>query len=537
MSSDTSPPEGPDLALGVKLDSIADGAMMAGHVGEEAVLLVRRGDDIFAVGAACTHYGAPLADGLLVENTIRCPWHHATFCILTGEARRAPALDPLPCWRVERSGGLVRVRERLPRAVRPPAAAAPGSPERVVIIGGGAAGNAAAETLRNEGYRGRLTMLSADQAPPCDRPNLSKAFLAGDSGDSANILRPPDFYERREIDLRLESRATAIDTTTRVVLMEDGGCFHYDALLLATGAEPVRLELPGAHLPHVHYLRTVGDARSLVANAQTARRAVVIGASFIGLEAAASLRARGLEVAIVAPDRIPMERVLGPRIGSFIRALHERHGVSFHLGRRLISISDESVALDDDSILAADLVVAGIGVRPCLDLARTADLRIDEGVVVDAHLETDAAGVFAAGDIARWPDLLTGRSIRVEHWVVAERQGQIAARNMLGRRERFDCVPFFWTEQYDFSLAYVGHAETWDAVVIEGDLEARDCTATYYCAGHRQAAAFVHRDLAGVRTEIEFERVMKRRLRSEVNGRELADMERGSAEGEEADVT
>jgi apoptosis-inducing factor 3 len=511
MNAETTGASGPDLIAGVALDDIADGGMLVGHVGDDAVLLARRGDTVFATDAACTHYGAPLGEGLLVGDTVRCPWHHAEFCLRTGDALRAPALNPISCWRVERHDGKIHVREKLERAAQPASHAAAATLRSVVIVGGGAAGNAAAEMLRREGYAGRLTMLSADTAIPCDRPNLSKGFLAGTAPEEYIPLRSSEFYESREIDLKLNARVTAIDTAARSVRLADGSDYPYDALLLATGAEPVRLDIPGADLPHVHYLRTPADSRALVAKALASRRAVVIGASFIGLEVAASLRTRGLEVHVAAPESIPMERVLGGDIGAAVLKLHEDHGVVFHLRTVATSIDARGVTLKSGEIVDADLVVIGIGVRPALALAEQAGLTIDRGVVVDTYLRTSAPGIFAAGDIARWPDRLTGRNIRVEHWVVAERQGQTAARNILGRRERFDCVPFFWTEQYDFSLAYVGHAEQWGAVDIDGSLEAKNCTVTYRLGDEKLAVAVIHRDIEGLRAELEFEKTMAKR--------------------------
>ena len=445
---------GPDLTQGIELSRIPDGTMLLGHARGEPVLLVRRGTDVFAIGAVCTHYGAPLVEGLIVGDTVRCPWHHACFSLQTGEALRAPALDPVSRWRVEavrdrarqftpvdQPVGAVYVREKLASADRRPCSSAVGTPRSVVIVGGGAAGNAAAETLRREGYSGRITMLSADDSLPCDRPKLSKGYLAGTASEESNLLRSAKFYKDHEIDLHLGARVAAIDIGNGHVELADGSRHAYGALLLATGADPVRLEVPGGDLPHVHYLRTLADSRALVSKALASRRAVVIGASFIGLEVAASLRARNIEVHVVGPETIPMEKILGPEVGNFIRRLHEEHGVRFHLGTTATSIDERSVTLKNGENLQADLVVVGIGVRPVISLAERAGLAVDRGVTVDEYLETSVPRIFAAGDIARWPDRLTGERIRVEHFVVAERQGQTAARNILGRREAFRCRP------------------------------------------------------------------------------------------------
>jgi NADPH-dependent 2,4-dienoyl-CoA reductase/sulfur reductase-like enzyme/nitrite reductase/ring-hydroxylating ferredoxin subunit len=498
---------GPDFTQGVSLAALEDGAMLLGHAHGERALMARRGEEVFAVGAACTHYGAPLEEGLLVDDTVRCPWHHACFSLRSGEALRAPALNPVSCWRVELRDGIAYVREKIGRAKRSLSAAS-GLPQSIVIVGGGAAGNAAAEMLRREGYTGRLTMLSADEFIPCDRPNLSKGFLSGAMPDEFNPLRSEAFYREQRIDLKLKARVDSIDIANRHVQLMDGTRYAYDALLLATGAEPARLEVAGGNLPHVHYLRTLADSRALVESASTTQRAVVIGASFIGLEVASSLRARNIEVHVVGREACPMERILGADIGNFIRELHEAHGVTFHLSTTVASIEEHAVTLHNGERIAADLVVVGIGVRPSVELAEKAGLVIDRGVAVDEYLETSAPNIFAAGDIARWPDPLTGERIRVEHWVVAERQGQTAARNMLGRGERFDAVPFFWTEQYDFGLAYVGHAAHWDEAKMEGQLDgqARDCMVTYRRDGKMLAVAVVHRDLQGLHSEVELER-------------------------------
>ena len=448
MSEEKPKLSGPDFTKGVPLASIAEGRMLLGHADGEPALLARLGEEVFAIGAVCTHYGAPLERELLMDDTVRCQWHHACFSLRTGEALRAPALDPVSCWRIERRDGIVYAREKLAIAGRRPPRVDPGAPRAIVIVGGGGAGASAAEALRREGYSGSITMLSGDDSPPCDRPTLSKSFLAGAAAEETVPLRSAEFYRDHDIELKLNTRVVLIDTTGRYVHLEDGSQHPYDALLLATGAEPAPLDIPGAELPHVHYLRTAADSRALIAKALTSRRAVVIGASFIGLEVTASLRTRGLDVDVVAPEACPMERILGPQVGRFLQTLHEQHGVRFHLGMTATSIDEQGVTLKSGERLPADLVVIGIGVRPAISLAEQAGLAIDRGVTVDEYLQTSAPGVFAAGDIVRWPDRLTGERIRVEHWVVAERQGQTAARNILGARERFDCVPFFWTEQY-----------------------------------------------------------------------------------------
>jgi NADPH-dependent 2,4-dienoyl-CoA reductase/sulfur reductase-like enzyme/nitrite reductase/ring-hydroxylating ferredoxin subunit len=505
MSEQEKKLDGPDFAQGVALADIEEGGIILGHVASDAVLLARRGQELFAIGAECTHYHGPLAEGVLVEDTVRCPWHHACFSLRTGEALRAPALNPVSCWRVELQNGTVYVRDKVEATGHRARTTLQPEPAAVVIVGGGAAGEAAAETLRREGYSGSITMLSDDDVPPCDRPNLSKDYLAGNAPEEWIPLRPLEFYREHGIELRLGTRAVAIHANAREVELADGSRHHYGALLLATGADPVRLTLPGSDLPQIHYLRTLADSRALIAKAAESPRAVVIGASFIGLEVAASLRARGLEVHVVAPEARPMEVVLGPEIGDLVRRVHEEHGVFFHLGTTPAAFDRNGVVLQSGERLEADFVVVGIGVRPRTGLAEQAGLAVDRGVMVSEYLETSLPGIYAAGDIARWPDRLTGERIRIEHWVVAERQGQTAARNMLGAHQRFDAVPFFWTQQHDLLLSYVGHASQWDRIEIDGRPEAKDCTVTYQHGGRKLAVLTIGRDRDSLAAEIELE--------------------------------
>jgi apoptosis-inducing factor 3 len=503
--SDAPSTTGPDLAAGIATSDLADGQMLTGHVGEENVMLARRGSEVFAIGATCSHYGGPLGDGLLADDTVRCPWHHACFSIRTGEALHAPALSPVACWSVEQRDGKIFVRDKKAEPKKSLGAAASAAPGKIVIIGGGAAGFAAAERLRREGYANSIVMVSKDDAPPVDRPNLSKDYLAGSAPEEWIPLRPDDFYSGNNIDLRLKSPVAAIDPRAKEIALGNGSKLAYDKLLLATGAEPIRLPLPGADLPHVFTLRTLADSRAIIARAANAKRAVVIGASFIGLEAAAALRNRNIEVHVVAPEKVPMERILGAEMGAFVRKLHEEHGVIFHLENTPSEIDAKQVTLNSGGTIEADLVVMGVGVRPRIALAEKAGLKIDRGVAVDQYLQTSAPDIFAAGDIARWPDPHSGHPIRVEHWVVAERQGQTAAFNLLGQHVPFDAVPFFWSQHYDVPINYVGHAESWDEIAVDGNIAGRDCVLRYKKGGRVLAVTSIYRDHESLEAEVAME--------------------------------
>jgi NADPH-dependent 2,4-dienoyl-CoA reductase/sulfur reductase-like enzyme/nitrite reductase/ring-hydroxylating ferredoxin subunit len=509
MAQEQNTPQGPDLTQGVALTDFVDGKLL-GHVGDEEVLLVQVGGEIFAVGAHCTHYHGPLAEGLVTGESVRCPWHHACFDLRTGEAVRAPALSPIAWWKVERRDGRIVVKEKREQPKPRGAKAKTDAPQKIIIVGGGAAGFAAAEMLRRRDYRGSIVMLSDDDAPPVDRPNLSKDYLAGSAPEDWLPLRPDDFYAENGINLRLKTTVAGIDARQREVIIAGGERLAYDRLLLATGAEPVRLPIPGANQPHVHTLRSLADCRAIIEAAKSARRTLVIGASFIGLEVAASLRTRGVEVHVVAPEPRPMERVFGPALGDFVRALHEEHGVVFHLQDTATAIDGKRAAFKSGGTLDADLVVVGVGVRPRLALAEQAGLAIDRGITVNEYLQTSAPDIYAAGDIARWPDPHSGERIRVEHWVVAEHQGQTAATNMLGLKERFDAVPFFWSQHYDVPINYIGHAERWDTITVDGDVKAKDCLLRYRRDGRVLAVASIYRDLDNLKAELAMEQAIAR---------------------------
>jgi NADPH-dependent 2,4-dienoyl-CoA reductase/sulfur reductase-like enzyme/nitrite reductase/ring-hydroxylating ferredoxin subunit len=495
---------GSDFSQGIKLDEIPSQGTIAGRVGDEPVLLSRLGGELFAIGATCTHYGGNLGDGLSEGTTVRCPLHHACFDLRTGAVLRAPALDPVDRWQVEVEGDRVFVRHRIgqPEAFQ---SEVDESVRNIVIIGGGAAGLACANELRRRGFSGAITMLSADLDPPCDRPNLSKDYLAGHAPEQWLWLRGEGWYAKNRIDLQLSTEVTRIDPEAQTVHCASGEEFAFDRLLIAIGAEPNRLDSPGLDLPNVHTLRSVRDARALAEQAHSGARAVIIGASFIGLEAAAALRQCEVAVDIVSVEEIPLEHVFGRDLGLQFKALHEREGVRFHLSCIVESFDGNEVELGDGERIAADFVLVAIGVRPNIALAQSAGATVKDGVLVDACLQTSQPGIYAAGDIAAYPEPISGETARIEHWVVAERQGEVAAANMLGANQRFQSAPFFWTEQYGVPVRFVGRASGWDAVTVEGDIESGSLVARYFIEGTHCATATLGRDRVSLEDELALE--------------------------------
>lgn len=487
---------GADLERGVAVSDLREGEPLLGHAHGEAVMLVREGELVFATGASCTHYGGPLAEGLVAGRTVRCPWHHACFDLATGESVAAPGLSAIPCFDVVREGALVKVGKKRGPHRRTPASAGPSS---VVLVGGGPAATACAEALRTEGYAGAITIVGAEASPPVDRPNLSKDYLAGSAPEEWTILRTGDALREQGIELVVADPVRAIEVGARQVHLASGRTIPWGALVLATGAEPNRLSIPGATLGHVHVLRTLADAKAIIEalghGAGHEKAAVVIGASFIGLEAAASLRKRGLDVAVVGHEAVPLARVLGEQVGRFVRRIHEANGVAFHMEKKPVAIDESAVTLSDGTSLQADLVILGVGVRPRTALAEAAGLEVDDGIVVDEHLRTSAPDVYAAGDVARFP--YDGALVRIEHFVVAERHGQSIARTLVARPGHHS-VPFFWSQHHDVTLNYVGHAEHFDTPEVRGDLDKRDATVLYREKGRVRAVLTVGRDRASL---------------------------------------
>jgi NADPH-dependent 2,4-dienoyl-CoA reductase/sulfur reductase-like enzyme/nitrite reductase/ring-hydroxylating ferredoxin subunit len=496
------PPSGPDLAQGVAFRDVPDGGMLVGQVEGEAVLLVRRGDEVWAVAATCAHWSGPLPEGIVVDCQIRCPWHHAWFDVRTGEAVGPPSPRDLATWEVLRDDERVRIGKKRPAGVSRSGARGPAS---VVMVGAGGAADYAAATLRREGYTGPITLIGRDdELVPMDRPNLSKDFLSGVAPEDWLPIRDAKYYRDHDIRLVPGVEVTKLDPAAHRVTLGNGQTLEYGAVLLATGAAAIRLDLPGATLPHVFTLRTLQDTRGVLANVTSGGRAVVIGASFIGLEVAASLLQRGMQVSVVAPESRPLERIVGPELGELVRRMHAEHGVRFFLGRKPASISTTDVTLDDGTVLPAQLVVMGVGVRPLTALAEAAGLKVDKGVLVGETMRTSAPDVWAAGDIARFP--APGGTWRIEHWVVAQQQGKVAALDMLGRPEKFRYVPFFWSQHYDLALNYVGHAERWDRLEIAGSIEQRNAIVAFRDGGRITAVVTVFRDRDSLLAAAAFER-------------------------------
>ena len=497
-----------DLARGVALADIPDGGLLAGQVGGEPVMLARWTDDagreqISALDATCTHSGASLPDGVRTGDSVHCPFHHACFDLRSGEAVLAPAYEPLRRWAVRVEDGVAHVSAAAPAgATTGTTGPAPGEPEsvansrgvrRVLVVGGGAAGFAAAEKLRRVGWDGELTVVSAEPAAPLDRTKLSKAYLSGQAGADGLPLLDEGWWAAHDVDLRTSTTVDALDLESHTAALSDGSEVAWDAVVLATGGEPVRPDLPGFDRTEVFVLRTQADADAIIAAAGVASRVAVVGAGFIALETAAALRDRGVEVTVVARGATPLAGVLGPDLGALVRSVHIGHGVHFVTGEAA-EWTGEALRLSDGGTVEADAVVVGMGVTPRTALAEAAGLAVDDGVVVDAYGETAHRGVFAAGDIARFPDPVTGRSIRVEHWAVAQRAGALAAVNLLGGQEALAEPAYFWSKHWALNIRYAGHAESVSDTAIDGSVTERDAVVRFTEDGRVTAVAGVGRD-------------------------------------------
>ncbi len=499
MARQDSDVDGLDLSQGISLSRLEEGEPLAGVVGDDEVVVVKRGEEIFAIGARCTHYGAPLEEGLVVEGTIRCPWHHAVFDLETGEAVGAPAFESTGCYPVEVEGDRFRVLSKKEKEARKRSAPGPAS---VVIVGAGAAAVAAVETLRQEGYRGAITMIGDEPSGPVDRPNLSKDYLAGDAPEEWIPLGSDAHWEELDVELVTGEAVVRIDRHAREVHTASGGTYDYEVLFYATGAEPVVPPIDGLASSPSFTLRSFGDAKDIAEAADQGDRALVVGAGFIGLEVAGSLRNRGVDVAIVAPEELPLARIMGEEIGGFVKELHEEAGEDFYLDNGVEKLEGKRAYLSNGEELEFDFVVLGTGVLPRVDVAEDAGLEVDDGVVVDSELRSSDDAIYAVGDVARYPDPIGGGSARIEHWVLAQRLAQRAARSVLGKAsEDYTHIPFFWSRHHGVSISYVGHAAEFDEVVVAGSVANQDAAVGYLKGGKVLAVATIGRSVDSLRAE------------------------------------
>jgi len=482
------------------LSELKDGDMKEVTVEGTNVLLARVEGWCYAVGAYCTHYGAPLVDGYLSGDRIVCPWHHACFDARKGTCEEPPALNSLPSFEIEIIGEKIYVnvpKNAADRVIPEMVERVPQDDRVFAILGGGAAGYIAAQTLREDGYTGRVVMITREERLPYDRPNLSKDYLQGYAEPEWMPLRSEEFFAKAGIEVLRGKVARSVDTASATITFTDGDILKYDSLLVATGGEPRKLPFQNDRQKNVFVLRSFDDADAIMAAAGESKRVVIVGSSFIGMEAASSLRGRGCDVTVVTPDKVPMVKVLGPEIGAEIQKVHERNGVKFRLGDGVKGFSGdddvEAVELESGERLDADIVVVGIGVRPAAAFLHGVVLHTDGGVIADENMKI-ADSVYAAGDIAHVPDPRTGEYVRIKHWRTAMQQGRIAAHNMAGKRTRYNAVPFFWTTQFDITLNYVGHAAGWDEIVIDGDISRHDFIAYYVKDEKVMAAAGMNRD-------------------------------------------
>jgi len=458
------------------------GEMKQVQAGNTPVLLVRLEDRFHAVGALCTHYEAPLAAGALCDDRVICPWHHACFNVRNGEQNEPPGLDPLPVYPVRVDAGEVWVEIPAEHPPPPPRGVCVSERKSCVVIGAGCGGAYAVEALRHHGFDGRIVWISGDEFPPIDRPLLSKGYLSGESSEQWLPLREPAFYDALEISLEKGSKVTSLEAKSKTLTLDDGRVMGYDSAILATGAVARPLVVPGSDLEGIFNLHSLQDCERLRKAVATAHKAVVVGSGFIGMEVAQSLRKRGIAVTVAGPGTVPFENVLGPGIGALIQRIHEQEGVSFQLGQTVTGFEGDGkvrqVRLQDGTLLEADLVVVGIGVQPATGFVNGIARERDGSLLVDETLRV-SEGLYAIGDLARFPDWRSGIPIRVEHWRVAAQHGRIAGANVAGRRLAYRGVPYFWTRQFGVTLHYIGHAEGWDEIHIDGELEKRSFIAYY----------------------------------------------------------
>ena len=485
-----------------KANEMKNGEMKNVPVGDgKELLLCRIEDKYYALAANCTHYGAPLADGVLSGDRIVCPWHHACFNAKTGSLLEPPAQDNLTKYETSVKNGDVFISvpdsEGENQQGRNIVKAVKRDSSLYVVIGGGAGGNTAVQTLRQDGYNGKILLISQENRAPYDRPNLSKEYLSGEVREEWMPLRSGEFYEENDIELLLNKKVGKLDVKGKEIQFTDNERIKFDKVLIATGGKARRLNIHGENLNNVFTLRSFDDADRIIKAAGQAKNAVIIGASFIGLETAYSLSKKKIPVTVISQELIPFERVFGREIGKLFKKLHEENGVNFKLSRTLQAFEGkervEAVSLEQGGRIETDMVILGIGVEPATEFINGLNLLQDGSIRVNKYFNA-SEDVYAAGDIVTIPDWRTGDDIRIEHWRTALQQGRTAAHNMAGKETPFACIPFFWTDQLGLSLQYVGHAKDWEEIIIHGDVAAKDFISFYIKKDIVYAAAGCNRD-------------------------------------------
>lgn len=467
---------------------LQDGQMKEVEVEDLKVLLVRTQGQYSAVGGKCSHYGAPLIKGALLGDRVRCPFHGACFNVKTGDIEEYPGLDSLPSYKVMVEDGKVFVSIdkrslKLTKRVREMSCRVPGINHTILLIGGGPASLVCAETLRQNKYEGRVILASKDALPPFDKPKISKAMNL-DSNDV--LLRQINFFQQHDIELWMQKEALSVDTKEKIVKFNDGTVQHYDQLLISTGCRARPLSCPGAHLEGVRLLESYKDAKEIHLSS-VGRRAVIVGASFIGMEVAAYLSDKAAHVAIIGNSEYPFERSLGPEIGKMTKQMLEENNVKFYMNDQIEEIRGENgkvkeVELKSGAKLEADVVIAGIGVICNTEFLKGSQVEVNNrsAVVIDKFMRTNIPDVFGAGDVAAFPLRIQGdQRVNIGHWQLAHAHGKAAALNMLQKQTRIDSVPFFWTVLLGKSVRYAGYGEGYTEIIFKGKVEDRKFLAFY----------------------------------------------------------
>ncbi len=467
-----------------KVNDLKDNEMKEIVIGELTLVLIKKDGKYYAMGGKCSHVGAPLAEGLLHNHTVRCPWHQACFNILTGEQKEPPAMDDLPCFEVKirEDDVIVDIPEDAKQQIQPKMVKPSEKDKRkFIIIGGGGAGSSAAESLRINGYQGQIVIITRESLLPYDRTALSKGYLKSDDA-KLYFNRSKEFYNEYGIEVLTDREVVSVDKSTKSIVFADGSSMEYDKLLLAMGSVPRRLSVDGSDLGNIFTLRSSVDADKIKSLAVKGSKAVVIGASFIGLETSANLADRGVSVTIVAPESVPFENLLGDEIGNMYKALHEEKGNKFRLGTTVKAFDGDKIVkqviLEDGEKLSADFVILGVGVVPATKFLKGIDLNPDGSVSVDNHFQV-ADDIYAAGDVATFEWWFTGEKTRIEHWRLALQHGILAGSNMAGKPAEYKSIPFFWSNQVGANLKYLGYTKGWDEIIFQGSPKNKDFIAYY----------------------------------------------------------